>query len=455
MKKALIILAFALPAYAALPPLADKHTDEVPIPATEQNIGDAAKGYDYLTTGNFLRSGIPYNAFILVNGKDKTNLLNRTGKNATVMQGYNVVKNGDIDVVIPTCLQCHSQQFNGKLILGLGNSTLDFTSTKSVNFGLNRAILKMLTQGKYRAARDFVKSFETTFPLMQTEVRGVNTANKLAMILVAHRDPQTLTWSDTALMNIPDEVYPVDVPAWWHMKKKNAMFYNGFARGDQASFLMLANLLTVKDTTEAREVKQHFADVLAYIKSIEPPKYPYAIDKSKADRGQLVFNSNCSRCHGTYGDNGSYPNLLIASDIIQTDTTLSAGIRHNTQFIDWFNRSWFARDAMPAQLVPFDGYIAPPLDGIWITAPYLHNGSVPTLEALLNSKLRPRYWSRDFKHLRYDYKAVGWKYTVETTPKRKKVYNTTLTGYYNGGHYFGDALTDEERQDVIEYLKTL
>ena len=40
----------------------------------------------------------------------------------------------------------------------------------------------------------------------------------------------------------------------------------------------------------------------------------------------------------------------------------------------------------PERFEPFDGYIAPPLDGIWITAPYLHNGSVPDLETLLNSK---------------------------------------------------------------------
>jgi cytochrome c peroxidase len=59
--------------------------------------------------------------------------------------------------------------------------------------------------------------------------------------------------------------------------------------------------------------------------------------------------------------------------------------------------------------------MAPPLDGIWITAPYLHNGSVPTLEALLNSSLRPRYWSRNFKKKEYDYEKIGWKHTVHET----------------------------------------
>ena len=108
----------------------------------------------------------------------------------------------------------------------------------------------------------------------------------------------------------------------------------------------------------------------------------------------------------------------------------------------------------PAQLVPYRGYIAPPLDGVWITAPYLHNGSVPTLEAVLNSSTRPQYWSRDFDKPEYDYEKNGWKYTAATS-SLKGVYNTTLSGYGNYGHYFGDKLKDKERKAVIEYLKTL
>jgi hypothetical protein len=61
------------------------------------------------------------------------------------------------------------------------------------------------------------------------------------------------------------------------------------------------------------------------------------------------------------------------------------------EVIEWFNKSWFTSGENAARLVPYKGYIAPPLDGIWITAPYLHNGSVPALEAVLNSKLRPAY----------------------------------------------------------------
>jgi hypothetical protein len=105
-------------------------------------------------------------------------------------------------------------------------------------------------------------------------------------------------------------------------------------------------------------------------------------------------------------------------------------------------------------LEPFNGYIAPPLDGIWITAPFLHNGSVPTLEALLNSALRPTYWSRDFDNPETDYEKVGWKYKKHDLAE-KGVYNTLLPGYGNYGHYFGDKLTGPERKALLEYLKTL
>jgi hypothetical protein len=80
---------------------------------------------------------------------------------------------------------------------------------------------------------------------------------------------------------------------------------------------------------------------------------------------------------------------------------------------------------------------------------------VPTLEALLDSRLRPKYWSRDPAKPTYDYQRVGWVYREEQNPGDKTVYNTTLPGYGNQGHIFGDRLPDKERLAVLEYLKTL
>lgn len=254
------------------------------------------------------------------------------------------------------------------------------------------------------------------------------------------------------MMEVPDNVVPSDVPAWWLLKKKHGLFYNGFGRGDFGRFAMASNLLTVNDTAESAEVDQHFNDVLAYLKSIEAPKYPYLIDEKLAGQGGVLFIEHCSKCHGN-GD--GYPNLLIPEATIKTDSLLYKSNYQSPQFVNWFNNSWFARGDHPARLEPFNGYIAPPLDGIWITAPYFHNGSVPTLEGVLNSKARPKYWSRDFDRLRYDYENVGWEYTAHDKPNGKNIYDTDLPGYGNYGHYFGDKLTNKDRKAIIEYLKTL
>ena len=458
MKKATFLLLSVL-VITLLAAFHKKDTNEdspMFIPPSEQRTGDSARGYHYLTTGDFLKSGFPYDFFVAMAPKSN-NYLGREGKNANVEHSYNVVTNADsMDVVIPTCLHCHAQVFDGKLIMGLGDAGADFTTIGQTNRRLSLLkAWKISAPDKYKAVHALMQSAMMADPQMETEVRGVNAADRLAALLVAHRDPKTLVWSDTPLLDIPKTVVPTDVPAWWLLKKKNAMFYNGFGRGDFGKFLMLSNILTVTDTNEAREVNTHFGDVLAYIRSLTPPPYPRTIDKKLAAQGQKIFAITCSHCHGTYGEGGEYPNLLIPGSIIGTDSMLYSANQQAKPFIDWFNTSWFAQAPNPAQLVPGRGYVAPPLDGVWITAPYLHNGSVPTIEAVLNSKLRPTYWTRNFDTPEYDYDHLGWKYETRDQPDGKKVYNTTLPGYTNTGHYFGDKLSDEERRAVIEYLKGL
>jgi hypothetical protein len=74
----------------------------------------------------------------------------------------------------------------------------------------------------------------------------------------------------------------------------------------------------------------------------------------------------------------------------------------------------------------------------------------------LNSAQRPAKWSRTFDNKAdFDPVKMGIKYTVQTTKVDVKTYDTSQFGYGNGGHYFGDALSNDERKAVIEYLKTL
>ncbi|MEO6316019.1 MAG: hypothetical protein ABIU63_07160 [Chitinophagaceae bacterium] len=461
MKKiqVLVVIVIVFSAFAGVNKWQQHPDQPVYIPASAQRTGNAAAGFTYLTTGDYVKGGLPYDYFLLALGKSRTNYLNRTGLNASITHEYTVVKapNGE-QLVAPNCMQCHAQVFEGRLVMGMGNTFADFTMGQKLNPQAYEMLQNFLKKGapqKYEASKSFIQIAKTIGPHLGTQVRGVNAADRLAGVLAAHRDPVTFKWSDTALMEIPAAVIPSDVPAWWLLKKKHAMFYNGFGRGDFGKFLMASNLLTVNDTAESREVDTHFNDVLSYIYSLEAPKYPKAIDRLLAKKGEVLFITGCSKCHGKYGSNASYPNLLIPAAVIQTDSLLFQSNYQNPQFITWFNNSWFATSEHPARLEPFNGYIAPPLDGVWATSPYLHNGSVPTLEGVLNSKARPTYWQRNFDDPAYDYEKMSWQFTTATQPQGTAVYNTNLPGYGNYGHYFGDKLNEQQRKAVVEYLKTL
>ena len=150
----------------------------------------------------------------------------------------------------------------------------------------------------------------------------------------------------------------------------------------------------------------------------------------------------------------------MALDVIGTDPARVLGI--TDKFLAHYNATWFAGEGKVDETLV--GYQAPPLDGIWATAPYLHNGSIPTLEHLLNSKVRPgrflRPVSTSFEH--YDTQKVGWR--ADPAPSAddpavkvelKRVFDTSRWGLGNAGHTFGDRLSNQQRADLIEYLKTL
>lgn len=98
-------------------------------------------------------------------------------------------------------------------------------------------------------------------------------------------------------------------------------------------------------------------------------------------------------------------------------------------------------------------YKARPLDGIWATAPYLHNGSVPTLYHLLTPKERPEtFWVGTTD---YELENVGY-YWKEARGKRNFKFDTRLEGNSNRGHEYGSkGLEPHEKMELIEYLKTL
>jgi hypothetical protein len=101
-------------------------------------------------------------------------------------------------------------------------------------------------------------------------------------------------------------------------------------------------------------------------------------------------------------------------------------------------------------------YKTRPLNGIWATAPYLHNGSVPNLDALLQpAAKRPTSFSIGVRT--YDPVRVGYLTDVAGFPRFWVNYSNgaTIPGNSNAGHEYGASLSDDERKQLIEYLKTL
>ena len=433
------------------------------IPAYGQRSGDPTIGYEYLTTGDYMSSGIPYDAYILAEGENTSNLLNRSGKNATVEHNLNVVtlKNG-VDVVAPNCMQCHSSMINDELVIGLGNSSLDFTIDRANDVETLSTGIRLLygTDSKeWEAFEPFLKSLQIVGPKTVTEIKGVNPADKTTLALIAYRDKDNLEMLDSPLIEVDNEVIPADVPAWWLLKKKNALFYHAIGRKDFCRSMITMILATITDLEKAEEVDEKMPDILSYILSLEPPKYPFEIDQGQADVGKTVFTENCATCHGSYGQSTSYPNKLVSLKTVGTDPALSDFYSKSSPGSDylknWFNNGWFGQGNDGLSVEAEGGYIAPPLDGIWATAPYFHNGSAPTLQDVLSSINRPVYRARSFNSNDYDKTKVGWNYVRMNAPGDKNTYNTTLKGYGNQGHTFGDSLTEEERSALIEYLKTL
>jgi len=430
-----------------------------PVPAYPQRDGDPAAGWIELETGGYVGCGVPKSAYDKVAGQvpAQYRLADRTGDNAALP--YNLTaftaKSG-VEVVAPNCLQCHAEMLNGQLVIGLGSHTADYTQDLTTFASLSEGLVDPADHDEWQHWFDRVKAIG---PYTVTATIGVNPADNLAAALFAHRDPDTLAWSDDPLLPLPPPtVVPVDPPPWWRMKKKHAMFYDAAGRGDHARIMMTASTLCVDDVDQARAIDATFPDVRAYIEELQPPAYPWAIDQEKAAAGHTIYAQACASCHG---DGDDYPNQVIAIDDVGTDPMLATGtVQFAGPYVDWFNRSFFGE---LSTLAPAPGYIAPPLDGIWATAPYLHNGSVPTLRALLDSRLRPRYFTLSTDTSDYDQVNLGWHFAnldhgqagIEDHDTRVAIYDTTIAGYSNRGHTFGDSLTLEERDQLLEYLKTL
>jgi mono/diheme cytochrome c family protein len=339
------------------------------------------------------------------------------------------------------CMLCHGGSIMGKSYVGLGNSTLDV-----------QAIFEELAKADGLSGK---------LPFTFSNARGTSEAGGFGVYLLGFRNPD-LSLREPKQLGLHDDLCE-DTPAWWLMKKKKTIYHTGATDSRSVRTLMQFMMHPLATPKDFEKHEAAFRDISQYLISLEPPKYPFAINKDTAAKGEALFKANCAKCHGTYGENWTYPNKVIPLSEVGTDPNRHRGIE--AAYGKAYTESWFGKEDPPKPLRMTDGYQAPPLDGIWATAPYFHNGSVPTLDGVLNSKARPKRFTRSFKtgEADYDKAKVGWKVTELRDPpdgklpaiEQRKIYDTSKPGRSNGGHTYGDDLTDEERAQVIEYLKTL
>ncbi|MER3471357.1 MAG: hypothetical protein C4330_08480 [Chitinophagaceae bacterium] len=127
----------------------------------------------YLIAGDYIRSGIPYSAYMMAGGKVKDNYLQRDGDNKNLSYALTAVKgpNGEV-IVAPNCLQCLARPFDNKLIIGLGNTFIDFTKDSKTNLkgiSMMESFLKKVAPKKYEAAASFITSSKAINPYLFTE----------------------------------------------------------------------------------------------------------------------------------------------------------------------------------------------------------------------------------------------------------------------------------------------
>jgi hypothetical protein len=210
----------------------------------------------------------------------------------------------------------------------------------------------------------------------------------------------------------------------------------------------------------------HELEVLTH--KLTAPKWPADIlgpvDETKAKAGEPIFNSKCRNCH----QNRLYALTDVGTDPQRADSfgqPVAGGVPFPMAvkpILDGLKARAFLDDGISAvDQVTMDAnpviwrvtgqYLARPLTGVWATAPYLHNGSIPTLWHLLHPGQRPSKFivgNREYDPAKVGYLTDGSGWT----------FDTSLPGNSNIGHLgdkYGTNLTEDQKAALLEYLKTI
>ena len=248
-----------------------------------------------------------------------------------------------------------------------------------------------------------------------------------------------------------------DYPALWWQKPREGMDLHW--DGNNAS-LRERNLSASLGTGVTPTTIDHprLNRVREWAETLPPPEYPYEIDEAVAERGYELYREYCLECHADHRfrdgiTEGDKVGTVEPIDYIGTD-------RHR---LDAYTYTFAANQytLYPGSEYSFknfkktDGYANQPLDAVWLRAPYLHNGSVPSLRTLLEPpENRPAVFYRG--NDLFDQGEVGFVYDVAAEDGREYWrFDTSEPGNDNAGHLYGCYLADDEKDAIVEYMKRL
>ncbi|HZP88388.1 MAG TPA: c-type cytochrome [Burkholderiales bacterium] len=267
-------------------------------------------------------------------------------------------------------------------------------------------------------------------------------------------DAMNLTKYFMIKLPMDDTFGPTDMPSIWNLKKYqpdkgHTLNWAGDSHDPYSVVIDSALGLLGAPPHDKQAFLGHIDWLLTYLKAKEPPKFPFPIDEAKAQQGKAVFDANCAACHASEKTGTRLPLSAVNTDRGRLDSwNKQAAIEANKVVRSMgIERKGLVEETL-------QGYNAVFLDGIWLRAPYLHNGSVPTMRDMLRPAAeRPKVFWRGYDL--YDAVDVGFvSQGAEAQQSGTKLDVTTKSGS-NQGHEFGTTLPVAQKDMLLEYLKTL
>jgi endo-cleaving rubber dioxygenase len=353
---------------------------------------------------------------------------------------------GEITV---TCHACHSGTVGSAMTVGGGSSLAD----------LNLFLRDFLPLG-------YESSLATAANLNRTRGRNNASLINLAFAMAGIHAPDIMLGIITS-----GSTADMDTPAWWNMGHRPVKFVDGVFPMDAPRVDMVFYAPSLGTTPESQAwMRDNGPDLNAWVETLKAPAYPYPVDTALAEEGAVLFhtldmwapernnairrpegNGSCASCHGAYApryvndpaflDDPALEGIasyIVPLDIIGTDPervlTNNEEVQQagSSSFFGYPQTAGTDQDCGPQNRAELRGdreigYLAPPLYGVWASAPYLHNGAVPNVWEVLDPSARHPIWRRvstppraDQGHVimgydtdldrAYDHQKLGWRY---------------------------------------------